>query len=235
MTKDQARDKVRKLLRLSKSSNMHEAAAAMRQAQALMRQHALEQGELQDRDADEIGECAAKARRGKSVNADVVRLANIVSLTFGVEVYWHREAEFRLRGFVYRTSAQFVGPASRADLARYAFEVLERQMQSNKRFHLRRVKVAKNRAARGDEYGLGWASGVAQVLAPWGVSGAEKDQIAAYMAKHHGDMKSTEVKARTSKAVTHGDACAGYADGKGATLNRGVDGSRQRQLGGPTA
>lgn len=233
MTRDQAMAKVKKLMRLSTSSNMHEAAAAMRQAQALMRLHAIEAGEVGDldHDPDPIGERPSAARRGMRIAVDLSRLAGVVSRTFGVEVYWRvGYAESRTGDTFRQIRARFVGPGSRAELASYAFDVLQRQMERDKRQHLRRVRVRKNRAARGDCYGIGWVNGVAKVLEPWAITDAERNAITVWMAKHGPKLETVNCTARESRAATINDRYLGYASGARATLNRGVGGMRQAQL-----
>lgn len=46
MDKKAAIEKIRKCLALAKSANEHEAAAALRQAQALMRKYGVEDGDI---------------------------------------------------------------------------------------------------------------------------------------------------------------------------------------------
>lgn len=235
MTRDQAKEKVKKLLRLGKSSNVHEAAAALRQAQALMRQHAIDERDVAERSPDDIGESSSEPRRGKHVPVDIVRLANLIAATFGVSIYWQSQGKF---GFGARLLIEqrlvVVGPDSRRDLAIYAFDVLHRQLERDKRKHLSRVRKAKNRAARGDEFGIGWVIGVAAVLEPWATSADEQARIDAFMAQSAPDLVNSKVKARESKAVSFADRERGVHAGRNAELNRGVAGERQRALEGPS-
>lgn len=233
MTRDQAKEKVRKLLRLGKSSNVHEAGAALRQAQALMRLHAIEEGDVAERSPDEIGECSARPRRGSSTAVDIVSLGNLIAKTFGVRVFWMTGRKWSRTGFVSTQAEHFVGPESRRDLAVYAFEVLLRQLLRDKRAHLRRVKVKKNREARGDEFGIGWVFGVSRLLEPWAVSDDERTRIAVWIQQAHPDMGQADVGARKSRAVTFADRAVGRDAGAKAQLNRGVGGSRQGQLEAP--
>lgn len=55
MDHKKALDKIKKLLRLANSSNPHEAAAAMRQARALMEKHQLDQTDVDIADIEEHG------------------------------------------------------------------------------------------------------------------------------------------------------------------------------------
>lgn len=235
MTRDQAKEKVKKLLRLSASSNVHEAAAALRQAQALMRQHEIDERDVVERSPDDIGESTAEPRRGKNVPVDIVRLANLIAQTFGVSIYWKSDGKFG-RGcrLLIEQRLVVVGPDSRRDLALYAFVVLQRQLERDKRKHLSRVRKAKNRSARGDEFGIGWVMGVARVLEPWATSADEQARIDAFLAQSVPDLVSTKVKPRESRAVTFADRQRGAQAGRNAQLACGVAGERQHALGGPS-
>lgn len=236
MNRETAIEKVKKLLRLSKSSNEHEAAAAMRQAQALMRQHQIEEAEAAGAAAemDPIEEVASDARRGKAVPVDLAHLASLVADTFGTYtfVYVTRHSG------CWRTEARFVGPAPRGELSAYAFDALRRQLEAAKRQHLRRVRNPKNRAARGDQFGLGFVHGVRALLAAWDLPVEERARISSHMLAKHGPGESVRTEARKgarSNLPTEADRHAGRNAGRSAQLHRGVAGARQRQIGGPTS
>ncbi len=54
MNRDDALKKIKKCLALSRSANEHEAAAALRQAQALMREHGLREKDVSLADVAEV-------------------------------------------------------------------------------------------------------------------------------------------------------------------------------------
>ena len=79
MTPDRIIDKIRKCLALAKSSNPHEAAAALRQAQTLMRLHGIDEDTL---------ELAAVKEASQAVASEQIptwdgRLARMVADAFG--------------------------------------------------------------------------------------------------------------------------------------------------------
>lgn len=237
MNREAAVEKVKKLLRLSKSSNEHEAAAAMRQAQALMRQHQIEEAEAAGADAqiDPIEEVASDARRGKTPPVDLVALAALVSDAFGT----HSLIRVRQKLFdVSWIEPRFIGPTPRGELSAYAFNVLWRQLSAAKRVHLRRVRNRKNRAARGDHFGLGFVDGVRALLNVWDLSVEDAARMELQLRATHPNMTHEEFGARTgarSNLPTHNDHHAGRTAGRNAQLHRGVAGERQRQIGGPKA
>lgn len=225
MTRDQAVQKVRKLLRLGKSSNVHEAAAALRQAQALMRQHALEERELEDRQPDDPIRHAGAKRRGRKPNAYEATLIDLVRDTFGVmAVCVSRPAAWIV---------QWCGPQLRAELADYAFVVLLRQLERDRRHHLRFVRVAKNRAARGDVFGLGWIEGARRVLTAWQFDEGDRARIARFVEQEFPRLVTVDCESRLSKAATMNDHALGRSNGARAQLNRGVSGSQTLAIEGP--
>ncbi len=226
MTRDQARDKVKKLLRLGKSSNMHEAAAAMRQAQALMRQHAIDEQELHETQPDDTVEVSTAARRGAKPAVYALILADSVCAAFGVMQLLSGNHAWRVL---------FFGPAWRAQIAEYAFTVLLRQLERDRRTHLNRVRVAKNRLARGDMFGIGWAKGVAGVLSAWDMTDDDRAKASALIARTYPLARTQVFSARSSaasKALMHNDHAMGRAHGSKARLDRGV-GVSQKAIGGP--
>jgi len=62
MDHSKALDKIKKLLRLAASDNPHEAAAAMRQARALMEKYRLEESDIQ---LSEVFECVLAVVRNR--------------------------------------------------------------------------------------------------------------------------------------------------------------------------
>lgn len=225
MTRTEALNKVKKLLRLGKSSNAHEAAAAMRQAQALMQQHTIDERDVKDHDPDEVGAERTAPARGKMPAAYAVYLGNAVAAAFGCEVIFDAVPS--------QHRAAFIGPRSRAQICMYAYTVLLRQLERDKRAHISRVRVRKNRNARGDAFGIGWVTGVKSVLQTWEPSVCEKGQIEAFKARKYPHLKKFDAKARESKAVSFGDHVRGVESGRNARLNRGMAGSKgqQRLLG----
>lgn len=212
--------KIRACLNLGKSSNAHEAAAALRQAQKMMAEYDIDQADVADAERDPIVETDA-TRRGQTTPVYIVSLMNLIARTFGVENF----AEVGL----YRTRLVFVGPEARASVAVYAFTVLLRQLERDRRAHMSRVRKAKNRAARGDVFGFGWVRGAAQVVS--GFAAVEKDdRIVGYLERKHPTLTKVDSEARKSNAVGFGDVHAGRAAGEKAQLSRGVAGSGQLQL-----
>jgi hypothetical protein len=222
-----ALDKIRKLLRLSASSNANEAAIALRQAQKMMEQYAIDAADVGDCDVEPIIERHA-SRQGKTPPVYAVRLQALIARAFGLGSYCY--AKWNLS---WRRSAVFVGPTAQAEMACYAYVVLLRQLERDRRAHLSRVRKAANRAARGDQFGLAWVTAVSALVGQY--AGEVDPRIAAYLESAHPDMKSFSPQARAAKGqdkLAWNDRYAGSEAGKRAQLARGVTGAGQRMLEG---
>ena len=217
-------DRIRKFLRLAKSTNPHEAALALAKARELM-----EESNLGNADPDllEIREEAAHSRNGQPP-IWMGQLALMVAGVFGVQV-------FHARTGWSRWEVRFVGPDSRVDLAVYSFSVLRRQLEASRREFIktecRRFKAA-NKTARGDMYAAGWVSSARSSITYMAIPDPECHAMQAFTHKHHPTMGRDERSARRTGNDIH-DATAylqGLADGKGVQVHQGV-GEQQRAIG----
>ncbi|MCE3004246.1 MAG: DUF2786 domain-containing protein, partial [Xanthomonadaceae bacterium] len=172
--------KLRACLRLAKSSNAHEAAAALRQAEALMRQYGLD---AQDVDEPEYVKAEAKTRsRGGDVPDHVWILASLCGAAFGATAVLDRH--------VGRTAITYVGHGSAPEIAAYAFEQLRRVMERASSKHLCRVRKASRKALRARAFGIGFVEGVMQNLEVRLVEDSERARRIAWLG---GASTTTEV------------------------------------------
>lgn len=221
MTKAEIIAKIKKCLALSKSSNEHEAAAAMHQAMALMAKHNIEDAELLAADA---GECGAKAGARKSPSNWEAWLAQMVSNSFGCEVilvsmFFAESGEWR-----------FIGVGASPEIAAYAFQVLHRQAKSARgeyiKTKLKRCKTA-TKTSRADVFCEAWVSGVQQLLQKFSRTEQQSDAITAYMSRKYPKLRDAMPRDR-NEGKSSAALDAAYWDGrnaaKNANLNNGVGG-----------
>lgn len=231
MNREQALSKIKKCLALAKSANAHEAAAAMRQAQKLMAEHALD---LASVELSDVVEERARAAMNSMPNWEV-RLANLVGDAFGCRVMWTRTR--RLIG-AYRLATDavviFIGSAAGAQVARYAFEVLSRQCAKLRLAHIQaQPKSCKpiTRTARGDHFAGGWVYGVEGLVSKFAGNDVDPLLIEQYVKAKFPEVENLTVKNRAvGRNVKDDDMMKGYAAGKNAQLNHGLGGVAQRGL-----
>lgn len=212
-------EKIRKCMALSASSNENEAAAALRQARALMEKHGISDDEML---AAEAGEAAARAGAQARPAIWETALAARVAAVFGCEILF-------LSGF---NAAHwvFVGTGANYDVARYCFEVLLRQVKKARAEHvktaLKRCK-ATTKTRRADLFCEGWVRAAVGKLDDMALGDRERAAVSAFMQKRHPalrDLKATDRNAgkKTLSDRDYADYAAGHLSGRDAQLNRGV-------------
>lgn len=229
MKKEDAINKIKKCLELAASDNPHEAATALRHAQALMQRHGLTEVDVT---VKEVGSDVATVAFPRWEAA----LADMVAKAFGCRVFTGLSLGlFQSR----KRSVVFVGIDPNAEIAAYAYGVLHKQCAKDRRKHMRnqnRNCKPKTRVARGDLYAEGWCVGVSSKLDKLVPNPKEQALI-----KNHMDAKKMDTckpKNRTKgKNVTTTDFAAGAVAGKQANIHHGVNrqGKDQALLTGETA
>jgi hypothetical protein len=225
MDKETIISKIRKCLALSKSANEHEAAAALKQAQALMAKYGVDDAALLAAEASEVD---AKSGAKKSPTGWETMLAHTVSDAFACKILF--VSNWKMGAW------RFIGCGPAAEIARYAFEVLLRQIKKERAaFVLSGCKRLKtiNKTRRADLFCDAWVSAVGRQVAQF--AGSDKDQmaIAAYMEKNYSTLKSFEPKDRNEnrnlKDKDWDAVNAGHCAGKKAQLNHGCAGQAGAQ------
>ena len=127
MDKQTAISKIKKCLALAKSSEPHEAAAAMRQAQKLIEQFGIEHPELLAAGVSE--EWSKSAATQRPVRYEV-SLAFTVARAYGCELVFSRR--LNAAGTDIDGGYTFVGIDPDPEIAQYTFDVLARQLRAAK-------------------------------------------------------------------------------------------------------
>ena len=210
MSLDAALRKIKACAGIAKSSNPNEAARALQQMQALMAEFKIDDLEL----ADITFTDTSRARGGKGASPWLLALAALVARVFHTQ-------SLQLSG---RSTHyfQFVGEPGACEISVHAYAVLLRQVNAARKHYLKRVRVARNRIARGDQFAFGWIASVTEMLGgnvPMSTELAIK--IKAKMAVLHTDVKSIQVAARDTQLASKrmDDFALGHAAGRDATLH----------------
>lgn len=224
MTKKEAIDKIKKCLALAKSANEHEAAAALRQAQALMEKFNIEDDDVL---ASEVSEFSARSANQKPSNWEAW-LSQVVAESCGCKLVF--------RNFL---SAEyvFIGCGVSAEIATYAFQVLHRQCKRARaeyiKTKLKRCKAA-TKTKRADIYCEGWVRLASEKIKALVLNDQQTAAITAYMSKRYPKLNETKPRDRNDSSRMSNrafdDFAAGAAQGAKAELNRGVAGQETLAL-----
>lgn len=215
-------DKIRKCMALSASSNEHEAAAALRQARALMEKHGITDADVL---AAEAGEMAAKAGVASRPTSWESRLAYYTASIFGCQVVFRPGLAWADRAGQW----VFIGTGARYEVAKYCFEVLLRQVKRARAEHikttLRRCKAA-TKTRRADLFCEGWVQSAVCKVDELALPEREQQALDAYLQQRYPALGSLNAINRTSKKdLTTSewlDYLRGLKSGMAAELNRGV-------------
>ncbi len=149
-------EKIQKCLNLGTSTNSHEAAAALRQAQKLMSMHGISEADLSLAGySDKTVECPIQANI-KKIPLHLNRFLNLIESAFGVKAIIG--ANIRISDASYRI--RYFGPTHRVEMAAYAHTVMFRAMNSAwAKFLAAHPNVRGHRGAR-MSFMLGWISAI---------------------------------------------------------------------------
>ncbi|MCW3479713.1 DUF2786 domain-containing protein [Neisseriaceae bacterium JH1-16] len=226
MDRQTAIEKIKKCLALSKSANEHEAAAALRQAQALMEKFGVEDEDIL---LSEISESRVKSGARVTPVKWESWLSSTVAKAFGCEKVFAQGYEAG-----YWT---FIGCGPSSEIATYAYSVLLRQLKKARgEYQTRHCKrlVPASRTRRADLFCEGWVIAVSNQITKFAGSQRNVEALAAYMAKEYADLEELTPRDRQAgKSLRDNDEGArnaGWQAGKNAQLNHGVDGTAGRSL-----
>lgn len=230
MDKKTAIEKIRKCLALSKSSEPHEAAAALRQAQKLMEQFGIEHPELLAAGACEEWSKSAAARRPVRYE---VALAGVVADVYGCELLFSRQLNGTCTEIV--GGYMFVGVAPAPEIAKYTFDVFARQLRAARRDYIQtklRRCGPKNKTARADEFCEGWVYAVRTQMHNATRTVEQTATINAYMRANHAAVRELEPRSRdVAGRRLNNDHRNGVEQGRTAVVRPGVRAADSRRLG----
>ena len=217
MTRDQAIERIKKCMALSSSSNEHEASAALRQAQALMRKHGIGAADV---DASYVSESSAKAGAGARIPTHLCVLGKVVGDAFAchpivVHVSGISGGEMR-----------FFGVDPKPEIAAYVFTVLRRKLERNRTAYVATLKRCKRatKIRRGKLFAEAWAVAVAGQVKEFAGNEQDRERIQAYNAKQNRNLSETGGRrAKPPRQHDHSAQSAGFYDGRKASIHGAVN------------
>lgn len=168
--------KIKHCLALAQSSNENEAATAMRQAQALMREYQLSEIDVKLSDVGEVESSMSRAERrpvwDRSLSAMVAQVFNCKTLRYQ---HWCTIKNRRVE------RATFVGVSPSQHIALYAYETLLTKLTLARNEYVAGVRAGRHRSdysppTAGDHFAIGWVSEVHRKLYAL-VPRGEEDQL----------------------------------------------------------
>ena len=211
---DRIINKIKKCLALSKSSNAHEAAIALKQAHKLMAEHKISAIDLS---LSDIIEAETKGHGAK--NYDWINdLHCMISDCFNCEPLGHKKWNESCRR--YEDYVIFAGVKHKAEIASYAFSVLLRKLSKDRREYIKqnaRPHMSRHdRTALGDAFARGWVESIRETVRRFAQTPPEEEKalIERYMERY-ANVKPAAIKTNQSARIdTYAAANQGYEQGK---------------------
>ena len=227
MSVDKHIQREKKLLALSKSSNVHEAALALEHAQRLMQEQGLSMTDVRMFDVKSHVVPMAKA---KTPANHIQNLSQLIAGAFGCELFVTSQ---EVGWGKWESKVCFIGIESAAELAGYAFDVLRRQLERDRREHLAGLKRCSptTKTRRADAFCSAWVWQIRGKVAKLAVSAEHESAIAAWLQRKHPDLE--DGKRRRSAALGPRDFSsvkAGIGKGEEAQLYAGVGACGRKRL-----
>ena len=210
MNKEKVLDKIKKCLALSKSANEHEAAQALKQAQALMEKYEVNAVDIA---LSEVSEQGADRRMAFKLADWQWSIANMIADIFGCQSYQRGK------------TMMFYGIGNRAEISAYAFDVVYRQISADRRKFLKNCRARKpaHRTYLADQFCNGWIVGAWEIVKKFEMSDEEKAVMDRYAKKEHSDI--VEAKTRDAKSSNLQGSKMEYE-----ALAQGMESGKQVQL-----
>lgn len=212
--KDKIIERVRKCLALAQGTNPHEAATALRQAQAMMRAH-----DISDTDLERIVRHKAQTTfRGKKPPAWHNTLVSNIGYAFGLHPMWSCSAS--------TLTPLFVGPQAYCEIADYAHATLYRQVKKSRADYLKtlskRLKKA-TKTTRADLFCAAWVSSACELLERI-IPTVRQTRLTQQLVSSLAVEKQSVIRRDFPSDVQSGNAAisAGIAAGHRAQLRHGV-------------
>ena len=215
MSKERILEKIQKCLNLSKSSNAGEAANALRQAQAMMRQH-----EITEKDITGIGygneAVSIPVQATNAIPLYLSKLNALIRKAFGVDSVI--ELEVRVSDESYRM--RFFGPTDRVLLASYAYTVCFRALMSGWTQHLKDNPRLKGVRGARTGFLVGWIAAVETTVTEFGFTDVERAATTLVKTDHYG--KALAKVGASKISMLNSTIRAGNAAGSEFRLHRPI-------------
>ena len=223
---DKILDKIKKCLALSKSSEPHEAAAALRQAQKLMSAHGVSETSVK---LSEVCEQDVKSKFSVSqVKPYEFKLINIIAKAFGCKVLW-KKAHSSFGSKDYYGKFILIGMKSRIDLCAYTCEVMQRKMYTAKNKFVKTLDSTAPRdykTAQSNGFMLGWATKIEETVKVFAGTSEESALIEKFIESKG---KTKTGKLQNARVGQHGMQ-AGVEAASGESIHRPMRGQDQLRL-----
>lgn len=220
--RDWVLNKVKKCLALAAKASGNEAETALRQAKALMEQYDLSETDLELSDIKETVLATGKTRKNPPQWQS--HLAGVCAKAFNCRILFFNGLDFKKGMISHVKKVKFIGIDINAELASYAFTVLQRQLKKDRRNYLNSLSSLcslTTRRRRADLFADSWVKAIYSLVNKFAQNHEQLNLIDAYMAEYYETIDIEYSEKTKDKRYTCAKE-AGYKSGKNAQLHPAV-------------
>lgn len=182
--------RIKRCMELTKSSNEHEAAIALKQMQKLMKEHDISEDELLASEITTLSVCTGVKLRPPSWLVDLhTTVAQAFDCDGIIELFDYKNAEL-----------VFIGEKLSVQVAEYSFTVLRRKLKDKRKEyiqkHLKRTGKNANKTKMADAYCQAWVMAVYSKCRNLNPNPIVKKKVDAYMTKMDEEFDLSDFEAR---------------------------------------
>lgn len=222
--RDRILDKIKKCLKLSKSSEAHEAAAALRQAQKMMEANNVTQEELLGLEVKSVQVMTPEPYKRK-LPLYMNVLMGICQRAFECDAL----IEAGWRNGKPRLCIRYFGLNGKEQLAAYAHEVMWRQLSASWKEYQKQNPWAVNEKGARQGFWIGWLQEVRSKVMAFAGNEEEKEMLSKAMIAYNGGKELSSCKTNNMSIDGH-TASAGRDAAGDFSIHRPVNGATQRAL-----
>lgn len=225
MDRAKALEKIQKCLALGKSPNEHEAAAAMRQAQNLMRNFDISEKDLGMLGfAEESVQTAIQCGRGAKIPLYLSSIVRLVRHAFGVSAFYSPT----LLKTDYNYKVTYVGREDRVMLAAYAHTLIARAVERSWIQHQVDNPWVKGQHGARAGFVIGWISGVREKIEAFANTPEDNKGAQLYIEHNYGKLSPL---VPNKQKVQRGTMEAGAEASDGFSIHTPMNGRETVKIG----
>lgn len=225
MDRAKALEKIQKCLALGKSPNEHEAAAAMRQAQNLMRNFGIDEKDLSILGfREEVVQTAVQCGRGTKIPLALSSITRLVRHAFGVSAFY---SQVKLKTD-YNYSITYVGREDRVMLAAYAHTVVARAVDRAWAQHQKDFPHVKGQHGARAGFYIGWVNGVREKIDAFANTPEDDRGAELYIEAKFGALETAK---KNAQRVSGHALAAGKGASAGFSIHTPMNGRESLKIG----
>ena len=223
MDKDKVIEKICKCLRLSESCNPNEAAAAIRQAQGLMKKYGVTENQIL---TSNVKEAAVSSGTNCKPPFWALALSEVIAKSFACKIFISSK-EGQNRQF------RFIGLGEAPVICGYTFKVLHRRLKQSRKKFIQMLdtdnKAEKTR--RGDIFAQAWLFRITQLVNDFADKQQSSDTIEEYIKENYGEMGELSASPKEMDNPDYEDILSGMRAAHEVKLYNPLEKQTQYPLG----